>query len=145
MEWSRKRPGAGKFLPEDIEPNLCTHIVYGLATLDIKQLIIQNPQDSGQKKFLNRLISMKSRTGLKVLLGLGGWEESKDSKYSKLAHNPLERQRFARYAAQHIENHGFDGLDLLWEYPVCWQVNETTGKDVVIAYVHTFVSRYFIG
>ncbi|XP_034193394.1 putative chitinase 10 isoform X2 [Osmia lignaria lignaria] len=127
MEWARKRPGAGKFLPEDIEPDLCTHVVYGLATLDIEQLIIQNPLDSRQKKFLNRITSMRSRTGLKILLGLGGWEESKDSKYSKLAHNSLERQRFARYAAQYIENHGFDGLDLIWEYPVCWQVNCNRG------------------
>lgn len=122
MKWARRRPGAGKFLPEDIEPDLCTHIVYGLATLDPERFTIQNLQGARQKEFLSKIADIKSRTGLKVLLGLGGWEESKGDKYSKMAHNSLERQRFARHAAQYIKNHGFDGLDLVWEYPVCWQV-----------------------
>ncbi len=32
--WSAYRPGAGKFVIEDINPNLCTHIVYGFAKLE---------------------------------------------------------------------------------------------------------------
>lgn len=27
--WAVYRPGRGKFVVEDIEPNLCTHLVYG--------------------------------------------------------------------------------------------------------------------
>ena len=32
--WAMYRPGIGKYTPEDIDPSLCTHIVYGFATLD---------------------------------------------------------------------------------------------------------------
>ncbi|XP_076244080.1 putative chitinase 10 [Calliopsis andreniformis] len=123
MKWAQKRPNAGKFLPEDIELDACTHIVYGPATLDPEQLTIQNLADSEQKEFLYKLVDYKQKAGLKVLLGLGGWEDSKGDKYSRIAHSPLERQRFARHAAQYIEDLGFDGLDLIWEYPVCWQVD----------------------
>jgi GH18 family chitinase len=32
--WSNYRLGEGKFVMEDINPNLCTHIVYGFAKLE---------------------------------------------------------------------------------------------------------------
>ena len=31
--WAMYRRGIGKYTPEDINPDLCTHIVYGFATL----------------------------------------------------------------------------------------------------------------
>ncbi|CAK9798859.1 Probable chitinase 10 [Anthophora quadrimaculata] len=127
MKWSRRRPRPGQFLPEDIDTKLCTHVVYGLATLDPERLTIQNLQGTDQKQLLIKLADIKSKTGLKVLLGLGGWEDSKDNKYSRLAHNKAERRRFVRQASNYIQTHGFDGLDLIWEYPVCWQVDCNRG------------------
>lgn len=43
--WAWYRQGVGKYLPSDIDPNLCTHIVYGFAVLNGDQLIIK-PHDS---------------------------------------------------------------------------------------------------
>lgn len=123
MKWALKRTGSGEFSPEDIEPGLCTHVVYGLFSLHPERLTIQNIQGSLQKKFLDRLMNMKETTGLKVLLGLGGWGESKNGNYSSLAHSPMEREKFARHAARYLNAYGFDGLNLIWEYPLCWQVS----------------------
>lgn len=39
--WAWYRQGQGKYLPEDIDPELCTHIVYGFAVLDFSNLIIK--------------------------------------------------------------------------------------------------------
>lgn len=39
--WAWYRQGIGKYLPEDIDENLCTHIVYGFAVLDFSNLIIK--------------------------------------------------------------------------------------------------------
>lgn len=38
------RPDSGKYSPSDIDPSLCTHIVYAFAVLDSSKLIIK-PHD----------------------------------------------------------------------------------------------------
>ena len=43
--WAWYRPGAGKYIPEDIDPSLCTHVVYGFAVLDSNRLVLK-PHDS---------------------------------------------------------------------------------------------------
>lgn len=43
--WAWYRQGFGKYLPSDIDPDLCTHIIYGFAVLDGDQLIIK-PHDT---------------------------------------------------------------------------------------------------
>lgn len=67
------------------------------------------------------MIDYKTK-GLKVLIALGGWNDSLGDKYSRLVNDPQARARFVRNALQFIEKWGFDGLDLDWEYPKCWQV-----------------------
>ena len=39
--WAWYRPGEGKMLPEDIDPNLCTHVMYSFATLDPNTLLLK--------------------------------------------------------------------------------------------------------
>ncbi len=68
-----------------------------------------------------KVTALRSK-GIKVLIGLGGWNDSLGSKYSVLVNNPSARKKFVRAAVQFIEKYGFDGLDLDWEYPKCWQV-----------------------
>lgn len=65
----------------------------------------------------NKLTSMKrSNPRLKVLLAIGGWNEGSEN-YSKLAASPSRRQKFVKQSCQFIRQHGFDGLDIDWEYP----------------------------
>lgn len=59
---------------------------------------------------------------MKVSLALGGWNDSAGDKYSRLVNNPAARKKFIAQAVQFLEKYNFDGLDLDWEYPVCWQV-----------------------
>jgi chitinase len=63
------------------------------------------------------------KKGLKVSLALGGWNDSAGDKYSRLVNSPSARRRFVKHVVEFLEKHGFDGLDLDWEYPKCWQVN----------------------
>ena len=42
--WAWYRPGIGKYKPEDIDPTICTHVVYGFAVLGHNGLI--KPHDS---------------------------------------------------------------------------------------------------
>ena len=36
--WAQYRPGFGKFTPQDVDPFLCTHLVYAYATIDNSML-----------------------------------------------------------------------------------------------------------
>jgi len=123
--WGSKRASIGKFLPSNIDGELCTHIVYAFATLDAQRFTL-DIEDSAHvyKNFLAKAAEVRERNGVKVLLGLGGWNDSKDDKYSRLASSPPSvRDKFAQYIAQFAQRHKFDGLEFDWEFPVCWQVN----------------------
>lgn len=72
-------------------------------------------------EFYEKVVSLKSR-GVKVVLGLGGWDDSASDKYSRLVNSVSARRKFIVHALDFIEQYEFDGLDLDWEYPKCWQV-----------------------
>lgn len=57
------------------------------------------------------------------MLALGGWTDSSEDKYSKLVSNPINRRKFVIGAVDFLKKHGFRGLHLDWNYPVCWQSN----------------------
>ncbi|KAH9643897.1 hypothetical protein HF086_012772 [Spodoptera exigua] len=122
--WAWYRPGPGKFTPSDIDPSLCTHIVYAFAVLDTKRLVIK-PHDiwlDVENKFYEKVVSLKQK-GVKVVLGIGGWDDSASDKYSRMVNSPSARRKFVIHAVDFIEQYEFDGLNLDWEYPKCWQVN----------------------
>lgn len=123
--WAWYRPGAGKFLPEDVDADLCTHVVYGFAVLDYERLVIRMHDSWADvdNRFYARVTALRAK-GIRVLIGLGGWNDSAGDKYSRLVNNPAARARFIKDVMMFIEKHQFSGLDLDWEYPVCWQVRK---------------------
>ncbi|KAK6618323.1 hypothetical protein RUM44_002775 [Polyplax serrata] len=128
--WAWYRQGDGKYLPENIDPNLCTHLVYGFAVLDYEKLIIK-AHDSWadfDNKFYERVVAYKKK-GLKVTLAIGGWNDSQGNKYSRLVNSPSSRKKFISHVIQFLQKYDFDGLDLDWEYPKCWQVDCNKGPD----------------
>lgn len=61
------------------------------------------------------LTGLAHRHGVKVLLSLGGWEESDN--FPAMAAAPLPRATFAQACIEAIREYGFDGIDIDWEYP----------------------------
>lgn len=60
--------------------------------------------------------------GIKVLLAIGGWNDSAGDKYSRLVNSKHARDRFITDVVLFLRRYKFDGLDVDWEYPKCWQV-----------------------
>lgn len=114
--WAWYRQGGGKYLPEDIDAKLCTHIVYGFAVLDRDSLTIK-PHDTWadfDNRFYERVVAYKKK-GVKVTVAIGGWNDSAGDKYSRLVRDATARARFIRRVIEFIEKYNFDGLDLDWE------------------------------
>jgi len=121
--WANYRPEAGKFTPEDVDPSLCTHLIYSFAGLEQANWTMKSLdpwmdlEDGGALRGFRKTTALKySHPHLKVTLAIGGWNEGSE-KYSVMAASPQHRRTFARSALGFIRRHNFDGLDLDWEYP----------------------------
>lgn len=122
--WAWYRPGDGKMAPEDIDPSLCTHIMYSFTKLNAQTLLMEvfDPWIDIDNGLYKKVTAFKNQ-GVKVLIAIGGWTESKDAKYSRMVSTSSARAKFVSNVVKFIEKHNFDGLDLDWEYPACHQGN----------------------
>ena len=113
--------GDGKYLIEDIDTSLCTHIMYSFVVLDSTTHLMKAHDawldiDLGN---FNKFVALKgTNPNVKLLLALGGWNDSRLSKYSVLLADAAKRTAFVTHAVSFIQQYGFDGLDLDYEYPV---------------------------
>lgn len=61
--------------------------------------------------------------GVKVIIGIGGLEDSEDEKWAEMTANQEKRHIFVESALKFLNRWNFDGLQIAWQYPVCKQVN----------------------
>ena len=58
----------------------------------------------------------KQNPSLITMLAVGGWNMG-SAPFTAICKTAAKRQDFAQDAVKFLRNHGFDGLDLDWEYP----------------------------
>ncbi|MGJ2272322.1 glycosyl hydrolase family 18 protein, partial [Salmonella enterica subsp. enterica serovar Paratyphi A] len=120
--WAVYRPGKGQFEVEDIEATLCTHLIYAFAGLqESGEIMVFDPyndlcEDYGMCGYDRFTALKKVSPGLKTSLGVGGWNEG-STKYSNMAASAAKRKLFIDSSIKLLKDHGFDGLDMDWEYP----------------------------
>ncbi|KAK4025917.1 hypothetical protein OUZ56_014951 [Daphnia magna] len=116
--WSAYRPGQAKFLPQNINPYLCTHLIYAFGgfTNDFTLRPFDKWQDIDQGGYAKFNGLKAHNKNLRTLLAIGGWNEG-SARFSKLVADPETRQNLVRSAIKYLRQHQFDGLDLDWEYP----------------------------
>lgn len=118
--WSQYRTKIGKFVPEDIQGDLCTHIIFAFGWLKKNKLTSFESNDEtkdGKVGLYERIVNLKkSNPTLKILLAIGGWSFG-TQKFKDMSSTRYARQTFIYSAIPYLRDRNFDGLDIDWEYP----------------------------
>lgn len=128
--WSVYRPGTAKFNPQNINPYLCTHLIYAFGgfTKDNKLKPFDKYQDI-EKGGYAKFTGLKSyNKNLKTLLAIGGWNEG-SSRFSSMVASADRRREFVKNTVKFLRQNHFDGLDLDWEYPAFRDGGKPRDKD----------------
>lgn len=117
--WSRDRPGRGRFSPGDLDPLLCTHVVWAFASIENGALRLpsggQNSKDPGSD-YQQLLRLREAKPGLQLLLAVGG-SAVDPSVFQSLTSSGYRMNTFIYDAVDFIRKMELDGIDLHWEYP----------------------------
>ena len=110
--WSQYRVKIGKFLPEDIPADLCTHIIFAFGWLKKGKLSSFESNDEtkdGKIGLYSRILGLKkANPSLKILLAIGGWSFG-TQKFKEMSGTRYARQTFIYSAIPYLRQRGFDG------------------------------------
>jgi chitinase len=122
-----------------IPAHLLTHVNFAFADVSAEtgtvvvgfpELDLPSEGGTGGAGNFAALNALKERNPhLKTLISVGGWTWS--GNFSQAARTPESRARFAESAAAFAVQHGFDGVDIDWEYPASDGLQEGNPRDSV--------------
>ncbi|XP_010604348.1 oviduct-specific glycoprotein [Fukomys damarensis] len=113
--WAHSRPGPASVLPHDLDPFLCSHLIFAFASMSNNKIVAKGLQD--EKILYPEFNRLKERNKeLKTLLSIGGWNFG-TMRFATMLSTFANREKFIDSAISLLRTHNFDGLDLFFLYP----------------------------
>ncbi|KAL4958708.1 uncharacterized protein BDV14DRAFT_194358 [Aspergillus stella-maris] len=109
--------------PSDLPLNALTHINYAFAYIDPDSFAITTMDAATPARTLDDISALKiTNPSLKIFVSIGGWTFSDNNTYTQpifgnIASTAGNRDKFASQLLAFMNQYGFDGVDLDWEYP----------------------------
>jgi len=120
--WSR----SSGFTPDRIDATKLTHINYAFADISSGLQLTMTDANTDTKNLEGLRNLKKKNPALKIIISVGGWDNSK--RFSDAALTSSSREIFAQSCLNFIQKYGLDGVDLDWEYPVSGGVAGTVHR-----------------
>ena len=111
--------GFARFSVDDIDPNLCTHMIYYHADIHAEtyEIIIEDHNADIDNKGYEKFVGLKIKNNLlKTMISIGlDWEDATvQRKYLNLVKNAANINKFAQSAVAFLYKHKLDGINLHW-------------------------------
>ncbi|XP_053663498.1 chitinase-3-like protein 1 [Anopheles marshallii] len=121
--WARYRNGRGKCMVSDINPHLCTHLIYAFGQLEHGSGIgsVARPDESERDTMLQFNDLRNQNRNLKTLISFGGAHDGGPT-FSSIAASSQLRSTFARNVRIFCATYGFNGVDIDWEFPLSYDL-----------------------
>ncbi|KAL4935574.1 hypothetical protein BDV06DRAFT_217331 [Aspergillus oleicola] len=117
------RNSCHKIKPTDLPLDALTHVNFAFASIDPDAYQIVAMDSSNPTSLFKDTTNIKSvKEDISVFVSIGGWSFSDNGTetqplFGEIAADEAKRKKFAHNVVNFMQQYGFDGVDLDWEYP----------------------------
>lgn len=110
-------PGIPEMTPDRIPHQYYTHLVYCFSPgVNTQTWTLENADEKEVLRYTLFNNLKDHHPGLKTMMSLGG-DLASTAPMSRMAANDTGRRIYVKHVIEFVQKHGFDGIDVDWEYP----------------------------
>ncbi|EAU32456.1 predicted protein [Aspergillus terreus NIH2624] len=117
------RKSCHKMTPTDLPLDALTHVNFAFASIDPSTYQVVTMDSETPASLFKETTNIKSiKQDLSVYVSIGGWTFSDNNTatqplFGEIAASESKRRTFAQNTVHFMQQYGFDGVDIDWEYP----------------------------